>query len=130
MFLYFVQRKRWLGDNPDFIAGFWRAYHDQAGGSDTFFEDWLQVLFFEAFNNQFQAGRGDRQYFPESIRAALAMAPYLNGGLFERNDLDREHTVHLKDDLFAGILWLLRELQLHHQRGHPRWIRKWPLTRR
>lgn len=103
MFLYFVQRKRWLGDNPDFIADFWRAYRRQAQGSDTFFEDWLQVLFFEAFNNRFQAGRGDRQHFPENIRQALAMAPYLNGGLFERNDLDRKYAVHLGDDLFASI---------------------------
>jgi hypothetical protein len=25
MFLYFIQRKRWLGDNPDFIRAFWEA---------------------------------------------------------------------------------------------------------
>jgi len=100
MFMYYVQRKRWLGDDPDFLCNFWRAYRKSERPDDTFVEEWLQVLFFEAFNNRFQAGRSDYEYFPPEIRDALAMAPFLNGGLFERNDLDRAHSPTLTDGLF------------------------------
>jgi hypothetical protein len=104
MFLYFVQRKGWLGGDPAFIATFWRAYRASDHPPDTFFTDWLSVLFFEAFNNQFQAGRADyQQRFPPAIREALAMAPYLNGGLFTRNNLDRAHDVALPDALFTTL---------------------------
>ncbi len=102
LFLYFVQRKRWLGDDPAFMAHFWQTYKSDDCAPDTFFADWLCVLFFEAFNNRFQAGRPDYQArFPEAIRQALAMAPYLNGGLFTRNDLDQQYTVTIPDTFFA-----------------------------
>lgn len=89
MFLHFVQRKGWLGEGCDFLHNFWRAYAGGAYPQDTFYRDWLHVLFFEALNNQFQAGRADRQYLPEHLRKALASAPFLNGGLFTRTALDR-----------------------------------------
>lgn len=100
MFLYFIQRKRWLGGNAAFLHTFWRAYRDSGQPADTFYTQWLSVLFFEAFNNSFQAGRSDRQHIPEELRRALAIAPYLNGGLFTRNDLDTKHSVALRDELF------------------------------
>jgi hypothetical protein len=98
MFLYFIQRKRWLGGNPSFIADFWRAYKDSRQPKDSFFDRWLSVLFFEAFNNKFHGGHG---HFPDDIRSALASAPYLNGGLFTENRLDDAHDPQLTDDFFA-----------------------------
>ena len=88
MFLYFVQRKRWLGDDRDFLANFWKAYTASGQPKDAFFDRWLKVLFFEAFNDRFQAGR--HKHLPEDIRDVLALAPYLNGGLFSTNRLDDE----------------------------------------
>ena len=107
MFLYYVQRKRWLGDDPDFLGRFWRSYRQARSQvqapADSFVHDWLHVLFFEAFNNRFQAGRADYQYFPPEIRQALALAPYLNGGLFRRDDLDRAYDPFISDARFAEI---------------------------
>jgi len=115
MFLYFVQRKRWLGDNPDFICDFWEAYKvassvaefaKNSGGDkpkDSFFSNWLSPLFFEAFNNTFQAGRADRQHFPPEIRQALALAPYLNGGLFTENELDNKYSFAVPDAVFEML---------------------------
>jgi len=107
MFMYFIQRKRWLGDNPDFLANFWGAYSKGSFLSDTFVSGWLEVLFFEAFNNGFQAGRADREYLPDGIRKALAMAPYLNGGLFEPNELDRKHQFAISDARFQEVFKFL-----------------------
>ena len=103
MFLYFIQRKRWLGDDPDFICAFWEAYKDSGQPKDTFFEQWLSVLFFEAFNEKFQAGRTDRRHFPPEIRDALALAPYLNGGLFTRNELDSRFSFTAPDAIFEML---------------------------
>lgn len=107
MFLYYVQRKNWLGDDPDFLATFWHAYRKATRPADTFFKEWLSLLFFEAFNNKFQAGRTDLSYLPEPIRNALAMAPYLNGGLFTGNELDRLYPVEITDTRFAEIFKFL-----------------------
>jgi len=101
MFLYFIQRKRWLGNDPHFLRTLWEAYKRSDQRGDTFFDRWLSVLFFEAFNNKFQAGRHDRQHLPPEIRSALAQAPYLNGGLFAPNRLDDAHDPQLADDFFA-----------------------------
>ena len=81
MFLYFVQRKRWLGNDPEFMKVFWNAYRLSDGLEDSFFEDWLKVLFFESLNGCFHGGY---RHFPAEIRSVLATAPYLNGGLFTK----------------------------------------------
>ncbi len=103
MFLYFVQRKRWLGDDPDFVTNLWRAYRGAGRPEDSFVNDWLHVLFFEAFNKRFQAGRSDRAYLPQKLREALQLAPWLNGGLFARNRLDREYEAAISDARFEQI---------------------------
>ncbi len=100
MFLYFIQRKGWLGNNPNFMADFWQAYKSSGQPENSFFDRWLSVLFFEAFNNKFHGGR---RYFPEKIFSALAQAPFLNGGLFTENDLDTKHDPKLPDDFFSVL---------------------------
>ncbi|HPZ82113.1 MAG TPA: Eco57I restriction-modification methylase domain-containing protein, partial [Thermogutta sp.] len=100
MFLYFIQRKQWLGGDPRFLANFWRAYKTSGQPKDTFFDQWLSVLFFEAFNNKFHGGH---HQFPDHIRSALAQAPYLNGGLFTRNSLDNAYHIKVPDEFFATL---------------------------
>ncbi len=100
MFLYFIQRKGWLGGDREFLHTFWESYQTTNHEQDTFFESWLQVLFFEAFNNRFHGGH---TYFPQSIQNILANAPYLNGGLFARNTLDSQQTFVISDERFAQV---------------------------
>ena len=100
LFLYFIQRKRWLGENPGFLRTFWTAYQDAAQPADTFVDKWLNVLFFAAFNNRFHGGY---RYFPDSIRETLQYAPYLNGGLFRRNEWDTAYNTTIPDDLWREI---------------------------
>ncbi len=97
-----MQRKGWLGDDPEFLTTLWQAYQDTSQPADTFVGQWLQVLFFEAFNNGFQAGRADRAHLPRGIRNALQGAPWLNGGLFERNELDRQYAVEVTDQALSA----------------------------
>ena len=109
MFLYFIQRKRWLGEDTEFLRSFWESYQvalnpDSIGATseqaDLFVDRWLNVLFFEAFNNKFHGGH---RHFPDTIFKALSSAPYLNGGLFTENALDGEHDFQISDQRFEGI---------------------------
>lgn len=99
MFIYFIQRKRWLGDNPEFMTTYWDAYHRASRHQDTFNKDWLSVLFFEAFNKKFS----HPQYMPKELRDVLAQAPWLNGGLFTRNRLDQAYEFRISDDRFFNV---------------------------
>jgi hypothetical protein len=104
MFLYFIQRKTtpdgryWLGDDRQFIKGFWEAYR-ASGEKNSFFKRWLSVLFFEAFNNKFSP----KPYLPQALNDALRLAPYLNGGLFTRNELDEKYSIELPDSIFEML---------------------------
>ena len=100
LFLYFIQRKRWLGDDIEFLRIFWETYQNMGHPLDTFVAKWLNVLFFEAFNNKFHGGY---IYFPSEIREILQLAPYLNGGLFRENELDTDYIVSIRDDLWQDI---------------------------
>lgn len=97
MFLYYVQRKRWIGEDTEFLNKFWKSYQNSGQTKDTFFEKWLSVLFFKAFNGDYHGGY---KYFPEDIRKALELAPYLNGGLFRENPLDDKHSFVVDDEHF------------------------------
>ncbi|MGI9061421.1 MAG: Eco57I restriction-modification methylase domain-containing protein [Ktedonobacteraceae bacterium] len=102
MFLYFIQRKGWLGGDKEFLHSFWQSYQQSNQEPDTFFTSWLQVLFFEAFNNQFD---NRHSHFPQAINAILANAPYLNGGLFARNNLDTQQQsfTRITDERFEQV---------------------------
>ncbi len=104
MFLYFIQRKGWLGHDREFLRTFWESYQDAGQPADTFVEKWLNVLFFEAFNNGFHGGH---RYFPSKISEILALAPFLNGGLFSPGKLDRQYQPLISDERFAQIFKVL-----------------------
>lgn len=101
MFLFFIQRKKWLGEDTSFFRTFWQAYQQHKRQNQRFVSDWLNVLFFEAFNNKFHGGYA---YFPADIKKILQSAPYLNGGLFTLNKLDEKYDVTIPDERFEQIL--------------------------
>lgn len=114
MFMYFIQRKQWLGSDTEFLKSYWDSYRKNGQGKDSFFERWLQVLFFEAFNQPFGKRAAAfmnskaHEYLPQKMREALWRAPYLNGGLFNENDLDRtSHRFNITDARFEQIFTFL-----------------------
>jgi len=104
MFIYFIQRKGWLGNDHDFLVSFWKTYQHAGQPQNSFVNNWLKVLFFEAFNDKFHGGHS---YFPPEIKEALSLAPYLNGGLFTENKFDQENEANITDRRFEQILRFL-----------------------
>lgn len=86
VFLYFLQKKRWLGasstayldGDPDFVFGLFRAQ-----GGDAFYPNVLVPLFFETLNAE---RAGDDYRMPDKANRKV---PFLNGGLFDMDVLDR-----------------------------------------
>ncbi|HIC93464.1 MAG TPA: hypothetical protein EYP09_04350, partial [Anaerolineae bacterium] len=91
MFLYFVQKKGWLRWNgepdPHYLRTLWKRYREGERSGDGSFYEWLQALFLDAFNKH-RAAIAANPALPDDIRVSFLGMPFLNGGLFERNDLD------------------------------------------
>jgi hypothetical protein len=103
LFLYFIQKKRWLGNDPRFMKSLWDAYKDSGSPKDTFYKQWLSVLFFEAFNNKYQNRAEYLKRFPRKIHEAFSQAPYLNGGLFSESELDDAYDFTITDSFFTKL---------------------------
>ena len=100
MFLYFVQKRGCFGGNTKFLADFWDRYKDKFKGKNKFHQDWLNVLFFEALCNPPWLYK-EKEYLGE-FNKILKYAPYLNGGLFEKNELDNIGWV-IPDRIFEDV---------------------------
>lgn len=108
MFLYFIQRKGWLmGENgepaKDFIRQFWNAYKQSNQPPNTFYSKWLFYLFFYAFNKHSQARYEYPKWLPSWIVKSFSEAPYLNGGLYSENELDRQLQATIPDEFFVHL---------------------------
>lgn len=97
VFLYFVQKKGWLGASDtnykDGLNDFIKKLFTQSGGNDTFYPNWLTVLFFETLNKE---RSNDDFKMPDGKKVKV---PFLNGGLFDKEDHD-EHILTFKSKLF------------------------------
>ena len=102
MFVYFLQRKGWLtfkGDN-DYLNALWKDYKSRKRQSN-FYVDRLKLLFFSGLNNpqSFNLVRDN-----PVVYAAIGNPPFLNGGLFERTDLDRRDGIEVPDEALEQVL--------------------------
>lgn len=109
IFLGFVQKKGWLGNNPHFLQDFWAEYRN-TGATDTFYKEWLEPLFFEALNSP--PGRKvsyGHAPFSQVTQDILQMAPYLNGELFKRKQGVDDQGLWLPDDVIMAFFDFLFE---------------------
>jgi len=104
VFLYFLQKKGWLGVDKDkewgdgdknFLFNVFKSkqYPD-------FFEDFLKKVFFGALNQ-----KRDGDFF----KLTNNRIPFLNGGLFEKDRFDDIRYLHLDNKLFEKIFRTFNE---------------------
>jgi len=97
VFLYFVQKKGWLGATDttykDGLIDFMKQLFKLSGGDETFYSNWLTVLFFETLNKERD---NDDFKLPNGKKVKV---PFLNGGLFDKEEHD-EHIITFKPKLF------------------------------
>ena len=93
VFLYFLQRKGWLDGNRQYM-------HDlfyNSDKKDNFLDGVLEPLFFEVLNTDKPYRTGAAKALPGSENI-----PYLNGGLFARDEID-ERTCIFKEEDFERL---------------------------
>ena len=89
LFLMFVEEKGWLDGDVDYIEN---RYEQVAGDDDLHvYHDFFEPLFFEALS---QEGTTESQ--------RLGRIPFLNGGLFERSEIERN--VRIDEAFFDKLL--------------------------
>lgn len=79
VFLYFLQRKGWLDGNRQYMHDLFYT----ADKKDDFLDGVLEPLFFEVLNTDKPHRTAEAQALPGSENI-----PYLNGGLFARDEID------------------------------------------
>ncbi|NEU74948.1 N-6 DNA methylase [Hassallia byssoidea VB512170] len=106
MFIGFIQKKGWLKfkGETDYLSALWSAYQDESGTSNkNFYRDRLSHLFFFGLNNPQEhdiAGINNGGFLKELI----GTVPYLNGGLFEQDEDDKNPQIIIPDDCIDSIL--------------------------
>ncbi|MBO6058151.1 MAG: N-6 DNA methylase [Bacteroidales bacterium] len=87
VFLHFLQKKKWLNDNLYFLRDMFLFSPHQT----DFLDEVLEPLFFGIFNteqNKREALFKERKWDAELLKQWQTL-PYLNGGLFEEDEIDR-----------------------------------------
>ena len=112
MFVYFVQKQGFLDEDLDYLRNRLKMVQEQSGGGrfQHFYRLFLLRLFHEGL------GQPEAQRVPE-LAALLGRVPFLNGGLFDVHDLERDNPdISIPDsafervfDFFDGYRWHLDE---------------------
>jgi len=105
MFLYFVEKKGWLKwkdyvQDRKYIWNLWMKYKEYKTHENAFYSLWLSSLFFQAFNKKHGYLNLN---LPEEIKESFNLMPFLNGGLFTENELDKIG-FNIPDEIF-GLLF-------------------------
>ena len=101
MFIAFIQKKGWLryGGKADYLAGLWKAHEtDKFDNKGTFYAGRLKLLFFEGLgagaNAQDMTGINRGAF----LKTVIGEVPYLNGGLFEKDEQDDNPKIKVPDN--------------------------------
>ncbi len=78
IFIYFLQRKGWIENEPNFFRK-----NIENNKNNLIYSNFFEPLFFEVFSKK-EAER------PPKIKEQYRDTPYLNGGLFERSELENQ----------------------------------------
>ena len=99
MFVYFVQKQGFLDDDRDYLRNRLKRVRNQGGGRrfQQFYRIFLLRLFHEGL------GKPEAQRAPD-LAALLGKVPFLNGGLFDVHNLERDNPeISIPDDAFERV---------------------------
>jgi hypothetical protein len=114
LFLIFLERKGWLKfeGRYDYLQALWEAHQKERAkdGALNFYQDRLKLLFFSGLNTSNEVNIVG--ITPSGfLQSRIGQVPYLNGGLFEEDDLDRDPAIRVPD---AALAPALRDLLYHY----------------
>ena len=105
MFLYFIQKKRFLNSDPDYLLN---KLEQMSGEGKNFYRDFLLILFFEGLACE----EGERD---DATNRLLGTIPYLNGGLFLPHPLEDQYgaEITIADEAFTRLFEFFEDYTWH-----------------
>ncbi|MDE0426994.1 MAG: Eco57I restriction-modification methylase domain-containing protein [Candidatus Poribacteria bacterium] len=106
MFIYFIQKKNFLDNNENYLHA--KLVRSQANGTNRYYKDFLCPLFFEGFAKP----ENERS---REMKRLLGKIPYLNGGIFQKHQLETLHgeNIEIPDKAFEQIFKFFEQYQWH-----------------
>ena len=106
MFIYFIQKKGFLNDDPYYLRN--NLQRSQQNGIDQYYKAFLCPLFFEGFAKPIT----DRS---PGMRTLLGEVPYLNGGIFQKHQIEAHHgeSIQIPDAAFERLFTFFEHYQWH-----------------
>ncbi|MDQ3693712.1 MAG: SAM-dependent methyltransferase [Chloroflexota bacterium] len=109
MFVYFIQKKGFLDGDQDYLRRKLTAVRAEPGPDTflSFYRRFLRRLFHDGLSRQ----RAER---PAGLDALIGNVPYLNGGLFDVHELEREYpAIEIPDEAFTKLFDFFDEYRWH-----------------
>jgi hypothetical protein len=108
MLIYFIQAKGFLNDDLNYLHTQLRKMQQEKAKNNflSFYHDFLLHLFQRGFAEE------ERKRSPE-IEQKLGKIPFLNGGLFEENELERRLEIDIPDEAFEQLFTFLDKNSWH-----------------
>ena len=109
MFIYFIQKRGFLDNDTNYLRNRLERVRQQRGNGNfhSFYRLFLLRLFHEGLGQPAAVRAPD-------LAALLGQVPYLNGGLFDVHDLERDNPdIHIPDEAFAHIFAFFDAYQWH-----------------
>jgi hypothetical protein len=96
MFIYFIQKKGFLNGDRDYLQNKLKESKQKRGDNKfyTFYRNFLLVLFHQ--------GLGSPKRSAELLKE-IGKVPYLNGGLFDVHELEKNHPIEVGDKAFENL---------------------------
>ena len=106
MFIYFIQKKNFLDNNENYLHA--KLIQSQANGTNRYYKNFLCPLFFEGF------AKPENERSRETKRL-LGKIPYLNGGIFQKHQLETLHgeNIDIPDKAFEQLFKFFEQYQWH-----------------
>jgi hypothetical protein len=106
MFCYFIQKKGFLDKNKNYLRHKLDLCKEKKGKDKfySFYRSFLLVLFHEGLNEPAQK---------EKIKIEIGKIPYLNGGLFDEHELEKNHEIDIDDKAFERIFDFFDQYEWH-----------------
>ena len=106
MFIYFIQKKGFLNSDINYLQT--KLRETQQNGTDQYYKEFLCPLFFEGFAKPENERSGE-------MERLLGKIPYLNGGIFQKHQLETLHgeNIEIPDTAFEKLFAFFEQYQWH-----------------
>lgn len=107
MFCYFIQKKGFLDNDPNYLRNKLKQTEEKRGKNNfySFYRDFLLILFHQ--------GLGANNHTKE-IELEIGSIPYLNGGLFDVHELEKNYKdINIKDEAFEKLFDFFDQYEWH-----------------